>query len=251
MTELTVLVVDDEPVARATIRGLVGADAALRLVGECGDGRSALEAIVRERPDILFLDVEMPEMTGLEVLAALPEGERPIVVFTTAYDHFATKAFDENATDYLLKPFSDERFARALERAKEGVRLARLVRSGAVPSEPDAATSGERRDRLTIHREGRLIVVHTSEIEWIQSADQYVRLHTDTGEHLMRASMSELERLLEPERFTRVHRSAIVAIDRVRRLETRGGGTGRVLLEGGEWVPVSRSQVPRVRRLLG
>jgi len=255
--KLKVLIVDDEPVARATIRSLVEADGDVGYVAECGDGREALQQLAKESADVLFLDVEMPEVNGFEVLAALPRERRPIVVFTTAFDHFATKAFDENATDYLLKPFSDERFQQALARAKESLRTRALIEAGnKIGSFADATEAlGEKAptysSRLSIHREGRVDVVQVDDIEWIQSADQYVRLHTGDTEYLMRASMGELEKVLDPGRFARVHRSAIVAIPRVRRLETKGGGTGRVLLVCGDWVPVSRYKVPVLRRLLG
>jgi len=246
---LKVLIVDDEPVARATVRGLVEGDDDVELVEECGDGRRALERLGQEAFDVLFLDVEMPELDGLEVLSHLPREKRPVVVFTTAFDHFATRAFDESATDYLLKPFSDRRFAQALERVKESLRARALFEGDEGISDPGAGEPYT--SRLTIHREGRLEVVPVEDLIWIQSADQYVRLHLERGEHLMRGSMGELERGLDPASFARVHRSAIVALERVRCLETRGGGTGRLQLTTGEWVPVSRSRVPLVRRLLG
>lgn len=261
---LRVLVVDDESVARATVRGLLALDADVELVGECANGAEALDALRALRPNLVFLDVEMPGLDGLAFLEALPEDERPAVVFTTAYDRYAARAFDERAADYLLKPFSDDRFRQALERAKQVLRTEALIRSGRDVAElvegltREGAESAEsiggpgRPDRLTIHKEGRVEVVDLAELEWVQAADQYVRLHVrGGGEHLMRASMAELERTLDPRRFTRVHRSAIVSLDRVTRLETRGGGAGRVLLADGTWVPVSRSRVPALRRLLG
>lgn len=236
---LRVLVVDDEPYARATLVKLLADARDVELVGECANGEEALESVRALTPDLVFLDVEMPACDGLSFLDALPEEARPAVVFTTAHDRYATRAFDEQAVDYLLKPFSDERFHVALERAVE------RFRSAPAPRRPESLK------RLSIHREGRIELVDVADVEWIQSADQYVRIHTGESEHLMRQSMSELERALDPARFARVHRSAIVALDRVTRLETAGRGTGRVLLASGTWVPVSRSRVAAVRRLLG
>ncbi len=237
---LRVLVVDDEPMARASLVRLLQADDEIDVVGVCADGEEALAAIDDLAPDLVFLDVQMPVRDGFEVLRALPDEGRPEIVFTTAFARYAPAAFDVEAVDYLLKPFDDERFARALARAKDRLRL---------PSFPPATTSPA--ERLTIHREGRVDLVEVAEIDWIEAADQYVRLHTAEGEHLMRESMGQLERVLDPTRFMRVHRSAIVALDRVRRLESRGGGVGRLLLGDGTWVPVSRSRMAAVRRQLG
>ena len=240
---LRVVVADDEPMARATLRKLLGADPEVELVAECRDGVEALEAVRRERPDLLFLDVKMPGLDGLSVLDELGQlGEpRPAVVFTTAFGEFAVKAFEEQAVDYLLKPFDDQRFHVALERAKERV----------TSTSRGAPGGGSYPDRISIHREGQLELIDVDELHWVQAADQYVKLHTESGEVLMRGSMSEVERSLDPRRFARVHRSAIVALDLVVRLESGTSGNGRALLKDGSWVPVSRSRIPEVRRLLG
>jgi len=242
---LRVLVVDDEPMARSTLVGLLEGLGDMDLCGECANGDEALVAIREERPDLLFLDVEMPGMTGLELLARLSPGERPAVVFTTAYGEYALDAFEVEAIDYLKKPFDDERFEEAVRRVRE--RLAGRL----FPPDAAGAATEAIADRIVIHREGRIDVVELASLEWVEAADQYVRLHTDHGEQLMRESMGQLERRLDKRRFLRVHRSAIVALDRVRRLESRGGGVGRLLLAGGAWVPVSRSRFPLVRRTLG
>lgn len=238
--DLRVVVVDDEPMARRALRALLVAEEGVELVAECANGREALAVVRTARPDLLFLDVEMPGMSGLEMLAELAPAERPAVVFTTAFAEYAVDAFEFEALDYLKKPFDDERFGEALRRARE-----RLRGAGSTGDAPALA------DRISIHREGRLELVEVSRLEWVEAADQYVRLHTDEGEHLMRESMGQLEKRLDPQRFLRVHRSAIVAVERIRRLESRGGGVGRVLLASGQWVPVSRSRFPVVRRALG
>ena len=235
---LRVVVAEDEPLARATLRKLLGADPEVELVAECSDGVEALETVRREQPDLLFLDVQMPGMSGLDVLEQLGD-PRPTVVFTTAFDQYAVKAFEEQAVDYLLKPFDDERFRLALARAKDRVRDQVHPPGGEFPA------------RISIHREGHIQLVEISDVLWVQAADQYVKLHTVNGEVLMRGSMSEVERSLDPSRFARVHRSAIVALDRVARLESGTSGNGRALLKDGSWVPVSRSRIPEVRKLLG
>jgi two-component system LytT family response regulator len=241
MTEIVrVVVADDEPMARSTLRRLLAADPEVQLVAECAHGGEAVEAVVSHAPDVLFLDVQMPELDGFGVLAALSPEQIPTVVFTTAYDQYALAAFDVAAVDYLLKPFDDERFAQALERAKAQVRKGSTGQS-------------ESLQRLAIHHLGRVDLLEVDAIDWIEAADQYVKLHTANGSHLARLSMAHLEESLDPARFVRVHRSALVAIDRVRRLERDPSGTGRVLLNDGKdtWLPVSRSRMAQMRKLLG
>ncbi len=260
---LRVLVVDDEPLARATLLTLLARDAEVQVVGEAANGDAALSAIRQLHPDLVFLDIHMPGKDGLQVLEALDPDERPRVIFTTAYDRYAVRAFEVHALDYLLKPFDDERFARALARAKQdaGKRAAPLLEellqsvrglgesalANIEPPRGDVESQG----RITIHREGRIDVVAVDTIAWIESADQYVRLHTDDGELLMRGSMTHMEETLDPEQFLRVHRSAIVRLDRVRRLESQGKGIGRLLLVDGTWIPVARARMSRVRQALG
>lgn len=257
---LRVVIVDDEPRARASLRKLLEADCEVELVGECANGREAVEAARAHAPDLMFLDVQMPGMTGLQVLEELVGDERPAVIFTTAYDQYALEAFDEHAVDYLLKPFDDERFLRALTRAKERIRSEALANVGRkvadiVASMGRSALESEDRpayaERLSVHREGAIELIEVTDIEWIEAADQYIRLHTRDSERLMRQAMGELEKILDPARFVRTHRSAIVALEAIVRLESQSGGTGRVLLRGGSWVPVSRSRIPAIRRLLG
>lgn len=245
---LRVLVADDEPNARAALEELVRANGSLELVASCGDGRTAIDETLRLAPDLLVLDVRMPEATGLEVVAALPEDARPLVVFATAHDDHAVEAFDLHAVDYLLKPFDDARFERALERARAR-RRDEGPEAGRERIEKVLEEGGG--DRLAIHREGRVVLVPFDDIEWIEAADQYVRLHLESGgEELMRASMGHLEKRLARAGFLRVHRSAIVRVDRVRSLESAASGTGLVGLAGGARVPVSRTRLALVRRAL-
>ena len=248
-TPLRVLCADDEPHARHTLERLVESDPSLELVASCQNGTDALARAVELKPDLLVLDVRMPGATGLDVVAALPFEERPLVVFATAFDDHAVEAFDLHAVDYLLKPFDDARFAKALERARE-----RLKAEGPGPGRARLEGMLEERgeDRLAIHREGQLVLVPFDRIVWVEAADQYVRLHlVGGGEELMRASMAHVEKRLPESDFLRVHRSAIVARRAVRGLNSSTSGTGQMQLADGTSIPVSRTRLALVRRVLG
>jgi two-component system LytT family response regulator len=247
--------VDDEELARSTVRQLLAKDREIEVVAECANGLEALERVRELAPDLLILDVQMPGLSGFEVLERLEGSRTPVVVFTTAYDTFAVEAFDKSAADYLLKPFDDERFRRAVLRAKERIRasavadtarriadvLAGLGRAG-------AAEAPAR--RIAIPHGARTDYVDASEIEWIEAADQYVQIHARGATHLLRESMERVEKMLDPSAFLRVHRSAIVPIARIRSLEVLDGGNAQVLLASGVRLPVSRSRVADVRARL-
>ena len=249
--------VDDEPMARSTLRSLLGADSDVEIVAECENGVQAVRAVRELTPDILFLDVQMPGMDGFQVVAELGD-ELPTDVFVTAFDQYALRAFDVHAVDYLLKPFDDDRFELALGRAKERVRqesvagmgkqLAEMLASVSAGSSPLSGSEMEpSKARLSIHSEGRVKMVDVDSIIWIESADQYVQIHSLDGVHLMRESMNHLEESLGSERFVRVHRSAIVALDRIRTLESVPSGGARIQLEDETWLPVSRARVAALR----
>jgi two-component system LytT family response regulator len=259
-------IVDDEPMGRSSVRYALAKDPEVEVVGEASDGDAAIALIRRELPDVVFLDVHMPGLSGLEVLQALRPEERPLVVFATAYDHYAVKAFDENAVDYLLKPFDDRRLAQALEKVKGHLRreqsgqandrlsklLADLAPKGPQPTvAPTPTAPATPTDRIVIHREGALQIVPVADIRFVQAADQYVELFTDKGPQLMRESMSHMEQSLDRTRFMRIHRSYIVALDQVRLMESKPGGTARVKLVDGRWLPVARTRVPALRKRIG
>lgn len=257
-------IVDDEPMGRASVRHALARDAEVEVVGEASDGDAAIELIRRELPDVVFLDVHMPGRSGLEVLEALRPDERPLVVFATAYDHYAVKAFDTNAIDYLLKPFDDRRLAQALEKVKGHLRreqaaqaserLSKLLAelSGAKSaSAPADAPAVQPTDRIVIHREGALQIIPVDDIRFVQAADQYVEIFTAKGPQLMRESMANIEQMLDRSRFMRIHRSYIVALVEVRLMESRPGGTARVKLTDGRMLPVARTRVPSLRRRIG
>jgi two-component system, LytTR family, response regulator len=261
------VICDDEPLARSTLRRLVADDPELELVAECSSGKEALAAVKAHAPDLLLLDVQMPGMDGFQVVEALQNGNghaasavMPLVLFATAYDRFALKAFDVHAVDYLLKPFDDERFRDAIERAKSHRKLERVAKLSsqlsalldtmrgalAVPS-----SSGRYLDRLSITHTGTTQVVGVADIVWIEAADQYVLIHTVGGtEHLMRESIAYLESRLDPARFVRIHRSAIVALAHIKRFDREPTGIGKVLVGKDTWLPVSRTRTALLRARL-
>lgn len=228
MTAFRVLIVDDEAPARAKLERFLQDDPRFELVGEARDGTEALAQVEALRPDLLVLDVQMPGQTGFEVLEALGPDACPYVVFSTAYEQFAVKAFDADAVDYLLKPWDAERFRRALDRAFE--RLTTRAREAAVPLERLLVKSGDSWVPLKLERVLRL-----------SAEDKYVRVHTEDGEHLVRQSLKTLEERLDPAKFIRVHRSEIVNLDAVARLEPWSHGDGILVLHGGATVVLSRT----------
>jgi two-component system LytT family response regulator len=266
MKEIRAMVVDDEPLAREGIRVLLEKDEEVECVAECGDGREAVREIERVAPDLLFLDIQMPEMDGFEVLQALDEEDLPVVVFVTAYDEYAIRAFEVHALDYLLKPYDDDRFFRALDRVKAEVkhrrdtefteRLAALLENRS--DWPEARGSGEGRgaaaeagDRIMVKSSGRIQFVSVEEIDWIEAAGDYVRLHTGERSHLLRETMKAMEERLDSDRFVRVHRSTIVKLDHVREVRSSDSGQYDVVLQDGTRRSLSRSGRERLEEALG
>jgi two-component system LytT family response regulator len=203
-TRLRVLVVDDEPLARSNLLHALRLRNDVDVLGDCETSAAALETIRREHPDLVFLDVRMPEYDGFDILEMLGSEAPPAVIFVTAYDQYALKAFEAGALDYLLKPFTNARFARALDRARERI---------AQRQQPPA-----RMDRFTIKSAGKVLFLSASEVDWIEAADYYASLHVGARTHLLRRSMNDLESDLDPARFCRIHRSTIVNLDRVREI---------------------------------
>jgi two-component system, LytTR family, response regulator len=219
------LVVDDEPLARRNLTVLLGRDPDIDLAGECGSGTEAIETIRATRPDLVFLDVQMPECDGFDVLELLGGDLPPAIVFVTAHDDYALRAFEAGALDYLLKPFDDARFHRTLDRAKE--KLARHAR-------PRGA------GRLVVKSAGQVLFLEAREIDWIEAADYYACLHVEGKTHLLRRTLSDLERELDAAMFCRIHRSTLVNLDRVRGLELRHDGEYEVVLKSGIRLRLSR-----------
>lgn len=243
---LRVALADDEPTARATLRLLLKRHADLEIVAECADGAATVEAVRAVRPQLLFLDVQMPERDGFAVLAELQPEETPAVVFVTAYDEHALRAFDVQALDYLLKPFSDDRFERCLARVRRriaGDGMAELGRrvQGLLAGVPLPSAPGGGVERLLVSGNGRTVVVNVAEIDWIEAADYCVELHVGKRSHLLRRSLAELESELDPSRFVRIHRSAIVNVERVRQIRPYLKGDAFVDLADGTQLRLSRS----------
>ena len=247
---LRALIVDDEPLARSNLQVLLQLDDAIDIVGECGSGADAIEATRKLKPDLIFLDVQMPECDGFDVIELLGDELPPAVIFVTAYDEYALRAFEAGALDYLLKPFDNERFALALGRAKQKL----SSHNGAEPQRPQ---------RLAIKSAGQVLFLRLSGIDWIEAADYYACLHVAKKTHLLRRSLSELERQLDSNTFCRIHRSTIVNVDRVRAIESNNAGEYEVLVEDGTRLKLSRryrqhlqsritsmSGVPAPRRLV-
>jgi two-component system, LytTR family, response regulator len=242
---LRTLVVDDEAPARRRIRRLLAAEPDVAVVGECGDGASAVSAIAATRPDLVFLDVQMPERDGFDVVKTLPPGGLPAILFVTAYDRYALRAFDVHAVDYLLKPFTGERFRTALARARE--RIASRA--------PDAALAGLAADlrrqpaylsRVPVRTGGRTVFVDLETVDWLEAADNYVRLHVQRREYLVRDTLAALEARLDPGRFARIHRSAIVRTDRITEVKPASHGDAEIVLRDGTRLAVSRTWRHRI-----
>ncbi|MGE5243564.1 MAG: LytR/AlgR family response regulator transcription factor [Betaproteobacteria bacterium] len=231
-----VLVVDDEPLARSNIVTLLRRDPGLELVGECQSGAEAVAAIVRTRPDLIFLDVQMPECDGFDVLERVGPGLQSEVVFVTAYDQHAVRAFEAGALDYLVKPFTDQRFAAALDRVTQRI----LQRRGAP----------QRAGRLLLKSPGRIVLAKLSDVDWIEASDYYASVHIGGATHVLRCSLSRLERELDPSRFCRIHRSAIVNLSRVQAMVANQAGEYDVLLEGGQRLRLSRRYRKRLQARL-
>jgi len=236
------LIVDDEELARERLRQLLSDQAEIELVGECADGREAVAAIKDKSPDLVFLDIQMPELDGFAVLEAVNVEPMPVIVFVTAYDKFALRAFEVHAVDYLLKPFDRERFESALRRALDQVRH----REDATRSEAQAKmlteiqASAKPIERLAIKSGGRIVVVKSADIAWIESAHNYVEIHDDKQSHLLRESISSIETRLSPDKFVRISRSVIVNVERVKELEPLFGGEYTVTLQNGQRLTLSR-----------
>ncbi len=259
------LIVDDEPLARRGIRQLLEACDDVGVVGECRNGRDALAALESLAPDLVFLDVQMPELDGFEVVRARGPARMPFVIFVTAYDEFAVRAFETHALDYLVKPVNETRFAAALERVRERMRfaealeLSRRIADLLATRDRRVDREAEPAERATPLLPARRLVVPTAtgdlvldvdEIDWIQADDYYAAIHARGRRHRIRESLASLEQRLDAHRFVRVHRSAIVRLERVREMRTVSPGESVLVLRDGTRVPVSRRRREQVAALI-
>jgi two-component system LytT family response regulator len=246
------LLVDDEPLARAHLRNLLSADPEITIVGEAGNGRDAVTAIRDESPDLVFLDVQMPELDGFDVVRAVGADRMPAVVFVTAYDEYALKAFEAHALDYLMKPVNRARFRDAVEHAKGALRGARATGGNAPLERLIEAITAERRflDRLAIRTDGRIIFLRTDQIDWIEADDDHVKLHVGPKRYVHRDTLTRLEQRLSPGMFLRIHRSIIVNVERIREMQPWFQGDYVLILHDGTKLTSGRSYRDRVRALV-
>jgi len=251
--KIRTLIVDDEPLARERVRALLAEETDVEVVGECRDGLEAVEAIRRDTPDLVFLDVQIPEIDGFGVIERVGVDKVPVIVFVTAYDQYALQAFEVHAVDYLLKPFDQDRFQKALARARQSVQLRHGgdVNERLVALLEDLKSPQGHLERLVVKSSGRLFFLRAEEIDWIESSGNYVSLHVGPESHLLRETMNGIEAKLDPARFIRIHRTAIVNIDRIRELQPLFHGEYDVVLRTGTTLTLSRGYRDRLQGLLG
>jgi len=244
---LRVLIVDDEPLARQLVRERLLPHTDVEVVGECANGFEAVEAALRLDPDLLFLDIQMPKMSGFEVLELI--GPRVAVIFVTAYDSYAVRAFEVHAVDYLLKPFSSDRFEAALDRARKRVGRGRAVSPFRLGS--DARPEGSPAERIVIREGGRVVFIPVEKLDWAKAEDDYVSLHTGGREILKQQTLVELESSLDAARFVRIHRSYVIRVAALDRLENNAAGGWVAVMRDGSRLSVSRAGGVRLRKVLG
>ena len=253
MKPVRVLIADDELLARKFIRRMLKQDPEVEIVGECSNGAEAVATIRNEKPDLVFLDVQMPEMNGFAVLDAVKLDHLPEIIFTTAYEAYAVRAFELHALDYLLKPFDQARFKAALRYAKERfhsqeneekrLQIGTLLES--------IRAQKQYLDRIIIRADGRITFLQTREIDWLEADDKYVHLHSGKGTRMVRQTLSALESQLDPRKFLRVHRSTMVNVDRIKELQPLFNGEHSLVLEDGTRLTLSRKYKDKLFELLG
>ena len=251
MDRIRTIIVDDEPLGRSRLASLLEQEDDVEIVDQCGDGAEALAAISELNPDLLFLDVQIPELTGFELLASLDRVDPPVVIFVTAHDEFALRAFDVHALDYLLKPFDDERFHQALDRARahlrdqDGAAVRRRLMDFLKDTNGNKAIVDPARRLLTrmVVKDGdRILFLKVDDIDWIEAADYYAKIHARGATYIIRETLANLEQQLDPERFVRIHRSTIVNLDRVQEMQPWFHGAFVVFLVDGTELRLSRSR---------
>ena len=251
-SKIRALIVDDEPLARRRIKSLLAHDQSVEVIGECSDGYKAVTSISELNPDLVFLDVQMPAMDGFEVIKTISAEQMPTVIFVTAYDQYALKAFEVNALDYLLKPFDRRRFQKTLERAKA---MIRGLKNGNVNNQLLSLLDDLRReqkipDRFIIKSGGRVVFLRVEEIDWMSTVGNYVRLQVGRESHLMRETMTGMESKLDPVSFMRIHRSTIVNLDRVKEVQPWAKGEYVVIMRDGTRLIMSRRYRERLNERL-
>ena len=251
MMKIRTLIVDDEAPARARLRQLLRVEEDVEIIAECANGRQAVAAIQQHQPDLVFLDVQMPRLNGLQVCRSLGDGPLPCVIFVTAFDQYALQAFEVHAIDYLLKPFDQERFRKSLRRAREQLRQAR---GGADDRLTAFLDEFQRRpkepDRLVFKANGRVVFIRMRDLDWVESDGNYVKVHTGVTMHHLRETLTALEEQLLPERFMRISRSVIVNLDRIKECQPLFYGDYAVIMQDGTRLTLSRNFRDRLEKLL-
>jgi two-component system, LytTR family, response regulator len=253
MNKIRALVVDDEPLARERVLSLLQGEVDVEVVGECSDGTQAVSAIQEQSPDLVFLDVQMPGCDGFEVIRNIGADRMPTVIFVTAYDEYALQAFEVHAFDYLLKPFGKDRFLQTLRHARETLERRRAGELGRklLALVHDIKPEPQRVERLVVKSGGRVFFLRTDEIDWIEAAGNYVRLHLGTESHLFRETMNRMEARLDSRRFTRIHRSRIVNTERIKEMQPWFNGDSVVILRDGTRLTLSRGYRDKLQQRLG
>jgi two-component system LytT family response regulator len=253
VTKIRTLVVDDEPIARERILSLLQQENDVEVIGQCADGVQAVSAIQQQSPDLVFLDVQMPGCDGFGVIQNIGADRMPTVVFVTAYDEYALRAFEVHALDYLLKPFGKDRFQETLKHARESLERRRAGDLGRrlLALVHDLKPEQQRLDRLVVKSGGRVFFLRTDEIDWIEAAGNYVRLHLGEESHLFRETMNGMESRLDGRRFVRIHRSRIVNTERIKELQPWFNGEYVVILRNGTRLTLSRGYREKLQEQLG
>jgi two-component system LytT family response regulator len=253
VTKIRTLVVDDEPMGRERVLSLLQQEDDVEVIGECSDGTQAIAAIQQHAPDLVFLDVQMPGSSGFGVIDAVGPDRMPTVIFVTAYDEYALKAFEYHALDYLLKPFNRDRFQETLKHARASLERRRAGDLGRrlLALVNDIKPETPRLERLVVKSGGRVFFLRTDEIDWIEAAGNYVRLHLGEESHLFRETMNRMEARLDAKRFVRIHRSRIVNTERIKELQPWFNGEYVVILRNGTRLTLSRGYRDRLQDQLG
>jgi len=247
------LIVDDEPLARRSIRKHLKAFPEFETCGECGDGESAVAAIRDNKPDLVFLDIQLPEFDGFDVIRAVGKHAMPVTIFVTAYDRYALQAFEAHALDYLLKPFSEDRFRDSMLRARRTLEMGKQQAPNHQLSRllDEISKKKDYLERIPVPSKGRFLFFNVRDLDWIEAEGNYLRLHGSATSHLIRGNMNEMEAKLDPERFMRIHRSTIVNLQRIREVQPWFHGHHRVVMTSGQELKLSRYQKDKLRQLLG
>ncbi len=266
---ISVIVVDDEPLAREGLRLRLEKSSEVNVIAECASGIEAVEAINSLKPELLFLDIQMPEMNGFEVVKNLTLDPMPVIIFVTAYDAYAIKAFECHALDYILKPINEERFRQALRYAVDSINHRNLenhygklkavmhdyLSSGEVTAAGESTVNGEENKqyltRLMIKSRNQISIISVPEIDWIESAGDYVYIHTNSGKHIFRETLISLEEKLDPQTFVRIHRSAIVNLEKIKQLRANEHGDYDVYLQNGTKLKLSRTYRTHFQQMIG